>query len=234
MSLDAERAFDYAAADRWEPCLEYYLRSWLPESRDAAIVDLGCGDGTVLYLLGKRGYRGLAGVDLSRSRSAIARQVIDEVATMDVISYLRLGGEPTDLILALDLIEHLPRSATPEFLELCMRRLRPGGRIVLRTPNGVSPFFGQVRYDDLTHEQCFTPRSLAALLTDVGLTEVEMRESDPVPLGYSVRSSIRHYCWRLVRLGLAVVNLVETGSAGSGLWSRVFFISAVKPIPAAN
>ena len=229
MSSNGGAKFDHAAADRWEPCLRYYLRGWLPPSRDAKIVDLGCGDGTVLYLLGKLGYRRLAGVDLSRSRSALARQVVDDVETQDVIAYLQREGEPADLILALDLIEHLPRQATSEFLELLVQHLRPAGRVVLRTPNGLSPFFGQVRYDDPTHEQCFTPASLEAWLAGAGLSRIEWRESDPVPRGYSVRSSLRHYCWRVARLGFVAMNLIETGSAGAGLWSRVFYASAVKP-----
>ena len=229
MSSDGGAKFDYAAADRWAPSLWYGLRGWLPRGPDAAIVDLGCGDGTALYLLAKRGYRRLAGIDLSPSRTATARQVVDSVETLDVIAYLRRGGEPVDLLLALDLVEHLPGSAAREFVELCARRLRPGGRIVLRTPNAVSPFFGQVRYDDLTHEQCFTPASLAALLEGAGLAGVELRESGPVPRGYSALSTLRYCCWRLVRLGFAAVNLVETGGAGCGVWSRVFYISAVKP-----
>ena len=231
MSSEDAAQFDHAAADRWAPSLWYGLQGWLPRGPEAVIVDLGCGDGATLYLLAKRGYRRLAGVDLSASRTATARQVIDEVETLDVIAYLRRGGEPADLLLALDLVEHLPGSAAREFVELCARRLRPGGRIVLRTPNAVSPFFGQVRYDDLTHEQCFTPASLSALLEDAGLAGVELREAGPVPWGYSALSTLRYCCWRLVRLGFAAMNLVETGSAGCGVWSRVFYISAVKPAP---
>lgn len=229
MASSSGIAFDRAAADRWEPRLKYDLRGWLPDSPGAGIVDLGCGDGKILYLLKKLGYRRLAGVDRSASKSGIARQVIDAVETIDVLTYLRHSGESLDLVLALDLIEHLPRSETSEFLELCVRRLRPNGRIVLRTPNATSPFFGQVRYDDPTHEQCFTPASLASLLADAGFCGVEVRESCPVPGGYSVMSSLRYICWRLVRLVFAVVNLVETGGVGSGIWSRVFYVSAVKP-----
>ena len=191
---------------------------------------LGCGDGQVLYLLAKRGYRRLAGVDLNPSRTRVARQVVDSVDTDDVVAWLRRAREPVDLLLALDLIEHLPRTVTPEFVELCARRLRPGGRLVLRTVNAASPFFGQVRYDDLTHEQSFTPVSLSTLLADAGLDGIEVRESCPVPWRYSVRSTVRYGCWRLVRMGFQAVNLVETGGAGCGVWSRVFYASAaVRP-----
>ena len=221
--------FDRRGADRWAPCLAYYLRGWLPARRDARVVDLGCGDGRTLYLLSKLGYGDLTGVDTSESQAAIARQVLDTVRTMDALDWLRRGSEPADLLLAMDLVEHLTRGESLDFIALCASRLRPGGRLVLQTPNAASPFFGAVRYGDLTHEQCFTPASLASLLKRAGLTGVEAREAGPVPWRYSLPSTLRYGCWHLVRSAFALVNLIETGSAGPRVLSRVFLISAVKP-----
>jgi SAM-dependent methyltransferase len=222
-------AFDRAAADRWAPCLDYYLRGWLPRDRDANVADLGCGAGRVLYLLSKKGYRNLTGVDGSASQTAIARQVVESVETMDALCWLRDRAAALDLVLAIDLLEHLNKDEGLEFIDLCASCLRPGGRLILQTPNAASPFFGAVRYGDYTHEQSFTPASLAALLTRAGLAGVEAREAGPVPWRYSTRSTVRYGCWRIVRLALALVNLIETGSPGSGILSRVFLVSAVKP-----
>ena len=36
------------------------------------------------------------------------------------------------------------------------RALKPGGRWILHTANAESPFYGRVRYGDITHEQAFT------------------------------------------------------------------------------
>ena len=221
--------FDRREVDRWEPCLAYYLRGWLPARRDARVVDLGCGDGRTLYLLSKRGYADLTGVDASESQTAIARQVLDRVRTEDALGWLRRDSEPVDLLLAMDVVEHLTRGESLEFLALCASRLRPGGRLVLQTPNAASPFFGAVRYGDITHEQCFTPESLGALLLRAGLTGVEAREAGPVPWGYSLASTLRYGAWRLVRTLFALVNLIETGGACPQALSRVFLISAVKP-----
>ena len=222
-------AFDRAAADRWAPCLDYYLRGWLPGDRDANVVDLGCGDGRFLYLLSKKAYRNLTGVDASESQTAIARQVVDSVENMDALRYLRGCAGEIHLLLAIDLLEHLNKGEALEFIALCASRLRPGGRLIIQTPNAASPFFGAVRYGDYTHEQAFTPSSLAALLTRAGLVRVETREAGPVPWRYTARSTVRYCCWRIVRLALALVNLVETGSGGGGILSRVFLVSAVKP-----
>ena len=222
-------AFDRRAADRWEPCLNYYLRGWLPAHRDAEVVDLGCGDGRLLYLLSKRGYRNLMGVDASESQTAIARQVVGSVRTMDALDYLRRSAGTADLLLAIDVVEHLTRNEALDFISLCASRLRPGGRLILQTPNAASPFFGAVRYGDVTHEQCFTPGSLSALLTRAGLTGIEAREAGPVPWRYSLRSTVRYGCWRIIRCAFALVNLIETGDADPGILSRVFLVSAIKP-----
>jgi len=57
--------FDTAAAIRWGLAFEYYLRGWLPAEKNAAILDLACGDGKLLYFFEKRGFTNLSGVDVN-------------------------------------------------------------------------------------------------------------------------------------------------------------------------
>ena len=53
---DAGEHFDPAAAARWGRAYGWYLRGWLPARRDAAIADLACGQGRLLYWLKSLGY----------------------------------------------------------------------------------------------------------------------------------------------------------------------------------
>ena len=53
-------------------------------------------------------------------------------------------------------------------------------------------------------------------------------EAGPIAWGYGLRSAVRFIVWRLIRMGLLVWNLAETGQAGSGVLTRVFLISAVR------
>jgi hypothetical protein len=115
------------------------------------------------------------------------------------------------------------------FLDLCHEALRPGGRLILQTPNADTPWGTHLRYGDFTHEVCFQQNSLKYLLQLCGFSGIEHREMGPVPWGYSLASSLRHLAWRTIRLGLQLYNLAETGSPGSGTFTRVFLISAIKP-----
>jgi len=102
----------------------------------AAVLDLGCGNGTFLSLFRGRGWR-LYGTDFSPTGIAIAREAFPEIqffladSTSPAGDMLERVG-PVDLILSTEVIEHLydPRG----FLRNAYQLLKPGGRLVLSTP----------------------------------------------------------------------------------------------------
>jgi 2-polyprenyl-3-methyl-5-hydroxy-6-metoxy-1,4-benzoquinol methylase len=217
-------AVDEAAIDHWGGTYDVYLAGWLPESRNAAIVDVACGPGWLLRFFVRRGYRDVHGVDVSAEQVELARHHAAQVEVGDLVTFLRARPRHFDLLTGLDIVEHFTKDEVLDFLDACHGALRPGGRIVLQTPNGQSPFAGAVRYGDFTHETCFTPPLLAQLLELTGFTAVECRECGPVPRG--VASRLRIALWRVIRQLLRLWNLAETGSAGSGVLTRVFLASA--------
>ena len=109
-----------------------------------------------------------------------------------------------------------------------MTALRPGGRLILQTPNAESPMVGAVAYGDFTHEWFFTPASLADLLRLSGFEQYEARPS--APYAHGLKSAVRRILWNGVRAGLALWNLVEVGHRSSGIYTRVFVATAVKPL----
>jgi 2-polyprenyl-3-methyl-5-hydroxy-6-metoxy-1,4-benzoquinol methylase len=90
-----------------------------------------------------------------------------------------------DLITGFDVIEHLHKPEVLRFLDAAFRALRPGGRLVLQTPNADSPWGTMHRYNDFTHEVCFNPNALSRLLKLAGFDQVEAREAGPVSFGHS-------------------------------------------------
>jgi 2-polyprenyl-3-methyl-5-hydroxy-6-metoxy-1,4-benzoquinol methylase len=222
---DLSPVFDEAASRAWGRAYRHYLRGWLPERRDAAIVDVACGGGRLLHFFRERGYDRIQGVDLSPSQIEIARQVIADVHEMNALDFLERNPTTFDLITGLDIIEHLHKPEVLRFLDAAYASLRPAGQLVLQTPNADSPWGTMLRYGDFTHEVCFNPNVLSRLMRLAGFREIESREVGPVPFGYGLKSTLRSGIWQGFRALLKVWNLVECGSAGDGIFTRVFLIS---------
>lgn len=220
--------FDFISADKLLPCVKYYLSGWLPGNFSSEILDLGCGDGRLIYSLQRLGYNNVSGVDISQSQLDLASQVSSALSKQDVIVYLKQTERMFDLIVAIDLIEHLEKRDVLEFLTACHMVLKPGGRIVFQTPNAASPFFGSVRYGDLTHEIAVTPVLLGQLMTRAGFAGISVREAPPVPYVYSLKSTLRYFAWKIISGLFSIVDIVETGSRGAAIYTRVFLISGVK------
>lgn len=208
---------------------EYYFRGWLPTSPDAAICDLGCGDGGLLRFLAGRGFTDLSGVDVSPEQIVRARGVPARLLCGDAIEHLERSPGRYDLLIARDVVEHLSKDELLRFFELARAGLRPGGRLVVQTPNGEAPLVGSVRYGDLTHELCLTPELARRLLEHAGFRSCEAREAGPIPRGYSPISTARYALWQAAKALIQFYNLIELGNRGSGIFSRVFLFSALSP-----
>ncbi len=99
------------------------------------IVDLGCGLGGFVKLLRSQGFDAF-GVDGDPMCVAEARSHDIPVIEDDVLGYLRtVEPESLDGIFSAHLVEHLPYEVVLELIELSFRALRPGGRLLLATPN---------------------------------------------------------------------------------------------------
>ncbi|MHB8999534.1 MAG: class I SAM-dependent methyltransferase, partial [Thermoanaerobaculia bacterium] len=131
-----------------------------------------------------------------------------------------------DMLTAFDVVEHLTKDELFEFLDVCHEALKPGGSIVIQTPNAESPFGMRVRYGDITHEIAFDAESLRHVLEVTGFARFTARECAPVPMG--IASTGRSVLWSMIRQFLRFYNLVETGASGSGIFTRVLLAKAEK------
>lgn len=133
------------------------LVDWLPEDRNAAIHEAGCGPGIMLRYLAGEGFSNLSASDISAREVVLARQTGANVAVAH--SQVDLAQQPTeslDCIIAIDFIEHLARDEVIEFLAQSNRALSGGGSLILRMPNGDSPLVGRNLYNDITHVWAYT------------------------------------------------------------------------------
>jgi len=211
--------------------LHYYrsfVRLHFPENRSAEILDLGAGSGGLLLVAQSLGYTHLMGVD--RSSSQVKRAPASggpSVIQGDAIQVLRsLPERSKDAVVLFDVIEHLTRDELIDLLDEVHRVLGQGGRLLIHTVNAESPFFGRIRYGDLTHETAFTVSSLRQALALSGFMRVTFHED--LPTRHSFRSRVRYVLWRMIRAVLAFYLTVETGSCREAILSQGFVAVAYR------
>ncbi|HDY88736.1 MAG TPA: class I SAM-dependent methyltransferase [bacterium] len=223
---DAEQVFNTSAADKWGKAYDYYLRNWLPESKDTNILDIACGRGLFLHFLKKRGYVNITGIDISPEQVSLAKQVTENVIEGNVLEFLATTKKKYDLIIGLDIIEHFRKDEVIRLLNSIHEVLKPRGRLILQTPNADSPFGAGVFGGDFTHETYFSTEGMQHLLKLCSFSGVETRETGPVPKCF--KSLVRYIMWKKIHFVIMLRNLIETGGRGSGVFTRVFLISGLR------
>ena len=142
------------------------------------VVDLGCGDGDFVELLGENGIPA-TGVDSDPLVCTAAQQRGLSVVCQDVLAYLE-SAEPESVsgIFSSHLVEHLPYEKVLELLRLCHRMLEPRGVIVLTTPN-VRALVSHLEmfYLHFGHVSFYHPRLLCFFLEHVGFVNAEAGEN---------------------------------------------------------
>jgi len=186
----------------------------LPADRSVKIVDLGCGGGHFIYYLLCKGYSNIQGVDIAPGLVEFVReQIHSQIVCDDVFHYLGQHSDEFDVLTANDLIEHLPKSRIGEFLSLCQSALKPGGRLIIKTPNMDHPLAPHYRYIDFTHEVGFTEQSLYEVCAAADLQKITIHPGSPNRLGPWRDRPVRWWYrwWGEVPPRIASANLVAVG-----------------------
>jgi SAM-dependent methyltransferase len=151
-------------------------RRYVDDFRAAApVLDVGCGRGELLTLLGEAGVEA-RGIDADADMVAFARGEGLDVEQADLLEYLqRLENGSLGGIFMGQVVEHLPPGVLVRTLELSARKLRGGGVLVAETINPLSPIALRNYYADLTHAQPLVPETLELLARQAGFAETELR-----------------------------------------------------------
>jgi SAM-dependent methyltransferase len=145
-------------------------------------LNLGCGDKLL------PGYVNVDAVE----RKGVRPDVVCDLRALD------LPADHAHEVLAVHVIEHFYRWEAPALLAEWLRVLQPGGRLILECPNvlhaawelllaapdrapadaeaqfSMWPLYGDPRWEDplMCHRWGYTPRTLQALLEEVGFVDV--------------------------------------------------------------
>jgi len=177
--LELERRYRGTEEEIRERIAAY--RSYL-QGVPGPVLDLGCGRGEALALLRDWGLAG-RGVDSSARMVQLCRDRGLEAEVGDLFGFLAavpegsLGG-----VVSFHVIEHLPGGELDRLVRLAWRALRPGGALILETPNPLSMVVAARNFWlDPTHVRPVHPESLKLMYELAGFDPVERLDLRPFP-----------------------------------------------------
>lgn len=146
----------------------------------APVVDVGCGRAELLEALQADGISCI-GVDTDSGMVAEARARGLDVRHTDVVAFLEAAEDHSlGSVFSAHLAEHLELDVLIRFLELSVRKLRPGGVFVAETPNPASLIvLGNSYILDPTHVRPLHPSLLAFLCETAGFRHVQLEYYSP-------------------------------------------------------
>jgi SAM-dependent methyltransferase len=156
------------------------------------VADIGCGDGDFVELLRENGSDAF-GVDSDPIAIQHLRERNIPVIETDVVSYLK-AAEPESLdgVFTAHLIEHLPYQGVYELIHYAYRALKPGGTMVITTPNARALISHvEMFWQHFGHIAFYDPRLLCFFLHRVGFQNETWGEN-PAP-AYPLSGGARMY-----------------------------------------
>lgn len=158
-----------------------YLEGFNRDKENIAILDVGCGRGEWLELLGENGYHA-KGIDSNRIMVELCNSMNLNVELSDVIEYLRMQkSNSLDIVTGFHIVEHLPLKQLISLFDECLRVLRPNGLAIFETPNPENIVVGSCNfYIDPTHIKPIHPETLKFLLDARGFSRLETVKLHPL------------------------------------------------------
>jgi SAM-dependent methyltransferase len=172
MPLDRDAEAQYYASRRFDSEHARAVRSHYLQFVDGRelLVELGSGRGEFLALARESVGR-VRGVDVDPEMVTLATAEGLDVVEADVRDYLASTDDRPDAVFAAHLIEHLSVEATFELLQAIARIMRPGGVLILVTPNPAClAMLTADFWSDPTHVRPYTLELVRFLLEASGFT----------------------------------------------------------------
>jgi SAM-dependent methyltransferase len=201
------------------------LAVYLPRVTEGPVVDVGPGRGEWLTLLAERGIpaygveENAALVDRLRARGL-------DVVSADAVAHLEtVRPGSLAVVTAFHVIEHLDLQSLLGLLAAAHRALRPGGLLLLETPDPTNLVMGACNFRfDPTHRQPLPPALTEFLVGAAGFVRVEVWPLHP-------KASVNLSGLRLGGVDEATAALVAQALRKAFFGPQDYGVVAIRPTP---
>lgn len=151
-------------------------------TKDAPILDIGCGRGEWLELLQENDLVA-RGIDLNRVMVSRCQELGLEVTEAEALAYLRgLKTNSLGAVTGMHIIEHIPFNRLVTLFDEVLRVLKPGGVAIFETPNPENLIVGSCNfYYDPTHLNPLPPESMQFVMEARGFGGIDILRLHPSP-----------------------------------------------------
>ena len=163
--------------------LSYYLPILKAAAQKGGVIaDLGCGRGELVELLKEEGLEAV-GIDNNEAAVIRGKKAGLNMECEDLFAFLRKCPEGSlAAVTAMHVIEHMTSAEQGTFLSLSLKALRPGGAIVMETPNIMNLHVASCDfYSDITHVRPVHPVALRNRMKQMGYKDIDVRFLHPFP-----------------------------------------------------
>ncbi|WP_419817061.1 class I SAM-dependent methyltransferase [Glaciibacter flavus] len=202
--------------------IDYFEREMNRISRGRAartVLEIGFGDGRFLEFMRALGCE-VTGVELLPE--LVHRAVSAGFRAYRADEPNALSGQQFDLVVALDVLEHIPPEQTVEFLASLKDRLADRGRVVLRFPNADSWLGSPFQNGDPTHVNAIGLMKMQYYAQEAGLRITSFR----APARRGFKSSVIY--------GIHGLTAAPVIKAAAGLTRALYFPDLKVVLSAGN
>jgi 2-polyprenyl-3-methyl-5-hydroxy-6-metoxy-1,4-benzoquinol methylase len=182
--------------------------------KSGSVLEIGPGMGECIAYLNNKNITNIDVVDNDRQ---ILEKIKDDYKVNK--SYLnsdlllltnKLGKY--DLIILIQVLEHLPLANVPKIIRLLYSHLNKNGEVVVVVPNAGNPLGLVERYGDLQHQIAFTEQSLKDLINESGIANFKLSlEGYNIP-PTNVVNIIRIMLQKILHLILLLIMIINGGT----------------------